>query len=404
MDARQAAGPAMSERLRREAISVMALRGIAQRTLPKPIFDFTDGGAEDEHTLRRNEEAFAEIKLLPRPLNGPAVRDQSVELFGTQLSMPVIIGPTGLAGLLWPGAEKLAVRAAAAAGTAYCASHGSVCRLEDIAETGASPRWMQVFVYRDRSFTRELTERAAAAKFDALVLTLDNQIHGRRERDIRNGFSIPPRFGPGDAFAMLTKLPWLIRMGRELPRLTFGNYARTGQPSDIATLAARMHDMFDPAMTWADVDELRRLWKGPLILKGILHPAEAAEAVNRGIDGVIVSNHGGRQLDGAAASIEALPGIVQAVDRRIPVLLDGGVRRGADVVKAIALGATACLIARPYLWGLAAAGEAGVAHVLELFHREIDTAMGLLGASRLADLGPDLILNHDGAPAARSAT
>ncbi len=395
---------ALSDRMRREALNVTALRRIAQRVLPKPLFDFTDGGAEDERTLRRNEEAFAEIRFLSRPLNGPAVRDQSVELFGTRLSMPVIIGPTGLAGLLWPGAEKLAVRAAAAAGTAYCASHGSVCTLEDIAATGASPRWMQVFIYKERSFTRELTERAAAAKFDALVLTTDNQLHGRRERDLRNGFTIPPRFTAGDALAMLTKLPWLMRMGRELPRLTFGNYVRAGQPSDIRTLSARMHDMFDPAMTWADVDDLRRRWKGPLLLKGILHPAEAAEAVNRGIDGVIVSNHGGRQLDGAASTIEALPGIVRAVDRRIPVLLDGGIRRGTDVVKAIALGATACLIARPYLWGLAAAGEAGVAHVLELFRQEIDTAMGLLGASQLSDLGPDLLLGGDSALPAQSGT
>ncbi len=388
-----AEGTALSEKLRREAISVMALRNIAKRTLPKPIFDFTDGGAEDEHTLRRNQDAFADIRMLPRPLNGPAVRDQSVTLFGKTLSMPVIIGPTGLAGLLWPGAELLAVRAAAAAGTAYCASHGSVCTLEDIAATGAGPRWMQVFIYKDRSFTRELTERAQAAKFDALVLTLDNQIHGRRERDVRNGFTIPPRFATGDAFAMLTKLPWLMRMGPKLSSLTFGNYIRAGQPSDIRTLGARMHDMFDPAMTWTDVDELRRLWKGPLILKGILHPAEAAEAVNRGIDGVIVSNHGGRQLDGAAASIEALPGVARAVDGRIPVLLDGGLRRGVDVCKAIALGATACMIARPYLWGLAAAGGPGITHVLELFRREIDTAMGLLGASRLSELGPDLLLN-----------
>jgi isopentenyl diphosphate isomerase/L-lactate dehydrogenase-like FMN-dependent dehydrogenase len=386
-------GPALSARLQREASSVTALREIARRTLPRPIFDFTDGGAEDERTLRRNEDAFAEIKFLPRPLNGPAVRDLSLELFGRRLSMPVMIGPTGLAGLIWPDAERIAVRAAAAAGTAYCASHGSVCTLEDIAATGASPRWMQVFIYKDRGFTRELTARAQAAKFDALVLTLDNQIHGRRERDLRNGFSIPPRFRARDAAIMITRLPWLMRMGRALPTLTFGNYVRAGEPSDIRALVSKMHDMFDPAMSWADIGELRAQWKGPLILKGILHPAEAREALNRGIDGLIVSNHGGRQLDGAAASIEALPGVVRAVDRRIPVLLDGGIRRGTDVCKAIALGATACLIARPYLWGLAAGGEAGVAHVLELFRREIDTAMGLLGASKLSDLGPDLLLN-----------
>ncbi|GLK72354.1 alpha-hydroxy-acid oxidizing protein [Ancylobacter dichloromethanicus] len=386
------AGPVLTARLRREAISVRALRLMARRALPRPVFDFSDGGAEDEHTLRRNEAAFARYALLPRPLDGAPVRDQSQRLFGMDLSMPVMIGPTGLAGLFWPGAEKLAVRAANEAGTAYCASHGSVCTLEDIAATGEPNRLMQLFVYRDRGFTRELAERAAAAGYKALVLTTDNQLHGKRERDLRNGFTIPPRFGAADTLAMATKLPWLMRMGRELPTLTFGNYRREGQPSDIRTLAARMHDMFDPAMTWADVDDLRRLWKGPLILKGVLDPGEAAEAVARGVDGLIVSNHGGRQLDHAVSSIEALPAIVRAVEGRIPVMLDGGVRRGTDVVKALALGASACFIARPYLWALSVGGEAGVAHVLGLFRDEIDRAMGLLGVTSLAQLSPDRLM------------
>ena len=386
-----------AEGWRRKAYSVAALRAMARRVLPRPVFDFADGAAEDERTLRRNVEAFAEIALLPRPLNGAARRDLSVELFGRRLSMPVVLGPTGLAGLFWPGGEQAAARAAAAAGTAYCLSHGSVCTLEALAATNAAPRWMQVFVYRDHGFTRELTERAAAAGYDALVLTIDNQILGQRERDLRNGFTIPPRFGPGDALAMAMKLPWLLRMSRELPRITFGNYVRPGEPADIRTLAGRMAELLDPAMSWADVDALRRIWTGPLILKGVMHPAEAAEAVTRGVDGLVVSNHGGRQLDGAAASIEALPGVVAAVDGRIPVLIDGGIRRGADAVKALALGATACLIGRPHLWGLAVAGEAGVAHVLELFRQEIDRAMGLLGASSLGDLGPELLLPRAGA-------
>lgn len=381
----------LNERQRREAISVAALRRMAKRALPKAVFDFSDGGAEDEFTLRRNEEAFSQYAFLPRPINGAPVRDQSVHVFGMDLSMPVMIGPTGLAGLFWPGAEKLAVLAANAAGTAYCSSHGSVCTLEDIAATGAPNRMMQVFIYTDRGFTRELTERAAAAGYKALVLTIDNQMHGYRERDLRNGFTIPPRFGPADALAMTMKLPWLMRMKDELPTLTFGNYRRTGEPSDIRNLAKRMHDMFDPGMTWKDIDELRRVWKGPLVLKGVLHPAEAAEAVQHGIDGIIVSNHGGRQLESASSTIEALPAVVRAVDGRIPVLLDGGIRRGTHVVKAIALGATACLIARPYLWALSVGGEAGVAHVLELFRGEIDRTMGMLGASSLRELTPDLL-------------
>jgi isopentenyl diphosphate isomerase/L-lactate dehydrogenase-like FMN-dependent dehydrogenase len=245
---------------------------------------------------------------------------------------------------------------------------------------------MQVFIYRDRGFTRELAERAAAAGYDALVLTVDNQMLGRRERDLRNGFTIPPRYRARDAFTMATKLPWLSRMRRELPRITFGNYARAGETAGIEELASRMARLLDPAMSWADVDALRTFWKGPLILKGILHPLEAQEAAARGVDGIVVSNHGGRQLDGAAASIEALPAVLAAVDARIPLLLDGGIRRGVDVVKALCLGATACLIGRPQLWGLAVGGEAGVAHVLALLRQEIDLAMGLMGAARIGDL------------------
>ena len=374
---------------RRRSYSLAALRDLARRALPRPIFDFADGGAEDERTLRRNEAAFSDIALIPRPLNGAATRDISVELFGAKLSMPVLIGPTGLSGLFWPGGEIAAARAASAAGTAYCLSHASVCTIEELAGAGAAPRWMQIFIYRDRGFTRAFVERAAAAGYDALVLTTDNQLLGNRERDIRNGFSIPPRFGARDLAAMAGKLPWLTRMSRELPRVTFANYVRPGESADIRDIAARMGALLDPGMSWRDIDWLRGIWKGPLLLKGILHPGEAAEAVKRGIDGLIVSNHGGRQLDGALATIEALPAIVAAVNGAIPVLLDGGVRRGADVVKALALGATACLIARPQLWGLAVAGEAGVAHALDILAREIDRVLGLMGAMRIADIGAD---------------
>ena len=381
---------------RRRSYSLAALRDLARRALPRPIFDFADGGAEDERTLRRNEAAFSDIALIPRPLNGAATRDISVELFGAKLSMPVLIGPTGLSGLFWPGGEIAAARAASAAGTGYCLSHASVCTIEELAAAGAAPRWMQIFIYRDRGFTRAFVERAAAAGYDALVLTTDNQLLGNRERDIRNGFSIPPRFGARDLAAMAGKLPWLTRMSRELPRVTFANYVRPGESADIRDIAARMGALLDPGMSWRDIDWLRGIWKGPLLLKGILHPGEAAEAVKRGIDGLIVSNHGGRQLDGALATIEALPAIVAAVNGAIPVLLDGGVRRGADVVKALTLGATACLIARPQLCGLAVAGEAGVAHVLDILRREIHRVMGLMGASSIGDIGADQLFRAPG--------
>jgi isopentenyl diphosphate isomerase/L-lactate dehydrogenase-like FMN-dependent dehydrogenase len=386
---------------RRRAYSVAALRAKARSVLPRPIFDFADGGAEDERSLRRNETAFSTFGLLPRPLRGAGERDLSIELFGKGLRLPVLIGPTGLSGLFWPDGECAAARATAGAGTIYCASHASVVPLETIAACGVAPRWMQVFVYRDRGFTREFAERAAAARFDALVLTIDNQLTGNRERDLRNGFTIPPRFGPLALAGMALKLPWLFRMRQELKRITFANYVERLGATDLKTLAQRMPLLLDPSLSWRDVDALRRWWKGPLLLKGILHPQDAREALARGVDGIIVSNHGGRQLDGAVAAVEALPGVVEAVDGRVPVLVDGGIRRGSDVVIALALGARACLIGRPHLWGLAVAGEAGVAHVLDIFRREIDRVMGLCGVSRIADIGPDLLIRDDCTPLRR---
>lgn len=377
--------------LQANGYSIDAMRRLARSALPRFVFDFADGAAEDEWTLRRNEAAFDDYIFWPRPLNGAGQRDLSITLFGRTLSMPLILGPTGLAGLFWPQGEQCIARAAAGAGTAFCLSHGSVCTLEDVAALGASPRWMQVFIYRDRGFTRELASRAEAAGYDALVLTTDNQILGKRERDVRNGFSIPPRFGPLDLAAMALKAPWLWRMREELRRINFGNYVRDGENTDIKTLAARMQSLLDQGMNWADVDTLRAQWKGPLILKGVLHPDEAREALRHGIDGIIVSNHGGRQLDGAIGSLDALPAVIEAVEGRIPVLVDGGIRRGADVVKAIALGAAACLEGRPHLWGVAVAGEAGVAHVLETFRREIDRVMGLCGVRSVAEIGPHLV-------------
>jgi L-lactate dehydrogenase (cytochrome)/(S)-mandelate dehydrogenase len=378
---------------RRRAYSIDAMRLMARRALPRPVFDFADGGAEDEHTLRRNELAFGAVELLPHPLSGTAERDLSLTLFGKRLSLPVVVGPAGLAGLFWPDGERAVARAAEAAGTAFCLSHGSVAPLEAVAAASTAPKWMQVFIYKDRGFTRDLAERAAGAGYDALVLTIDNQLLGNRERDIRNGFAIPPRFGLSGLAGMALKAEWLWRMRAEIGRITFGNYVRPGESADIRTLAGRMASLLDASMSWKDVDDLRKAWTGPLILKGILHRDEAALAVGHGIDGLIVSNHGGRQLDGAPASLDVLPGIVAAVDGRIPVLLDGGVRRGGDVVKALALGARACLVGRPQLWGLAVAGEAGVTHMLDIYRREIDRVMGLCGLSCLADIGRGIVFN-----------
>ena len=363
--------------------SIAQMREAARRRLPRPVFDFADGGAEDESTLRANEAAFEQHPLWPRPLRGSPARDLSLTLFGQQLSSPILVGPTGLAGLFWPQGELAAAQAAQACGTVYCLSHGSVCTLEELARAHQGPRWMQVFVYRDRGFTRELADRAAASGYQALVLTLDNQLLGKRERDLANGFTIPPRFGPRQLMQFAQRAPWWWSMRRELPRITFGNYVRPGQPESVAHLAARMGSLLDPSMHWDDVAALRAHWRGPLLLKGVLHPQDAAQAVRLGVDGLIVSNHGGRQLDGAVASLEALPSVVQAVAGRVPVLVDGGVRRGSHVLKALTLGAAAVLVGRPQLWGLAVAGQAGVEHALEIMRSELDRAMGLCGLRTL---------------------
>jgi L-lactate dehydrogenase (cytochrome)/(S)-mandelate dehydrogenase len=380
-----------SAALRRRAVDVDAMRTLARRVLPRPVFDFADGGAESEWTLRRNESAWRAHALLPRPLDGSPARDLTVTLLGRTLSMPIMIGPTGLAGLFWPDGELASARAAAAAGTAYCLSHGSVCTLEALAAQGSAPRWMQVFVYRDRGFTRELTDRAAAAGYDALVLTVDNQLLGNRLRDRRNGFGIPPRFGPLQLAGMARQLPWLWRMRRALRGLTFGNYVRPGSTESLATLAGRMGSLLDPAMDWDDVRALRERWRGPLVIKGLLHPDEALQAARLGVDAVVVSNHGGRQLDGAPATVEALPHCVEAVAGRVPVLVDGGVRRGTDVLRARALGAQAVCIGRPVLWGLACAGEPGVDRVLAILRQELDVAMALTGCASVGEITADLL-------------
>ena len=385
-------------RWQRRAFNVAGLRDEAQRVLPRAVFDFVDGGAGDENTLRQNVSGFDAVSLLPRPLNSSPARDLSVEIFGQRLSLPLLVAPTGLAGLLWPDGEAGSARATAAAGTVYCLSHGSVCTLEELAATGAAPRWMQTYIYKDRDLTREIAGRAEAAGYDGLVVTIDTQLLGNRERDLRNGFVIPPRLSVGEVAHMAFKLPWLLRMRTAIPKITFGNYKRQGGDEDLTALAERMLTLPDPGMTWRDIEWLRGIWRGPLLLKGVLHPADAAEAVANGVDGVIVSNHGGRQLDGVASAIDALPAIAEAVDRRATVFLDGGIRRGVHVVKALALGADCCMIGRAQLWGLAVAGEAGVAHAIEILRREIDLTMGLSGLSRIDDIGPDILMQSDAVP------
>ena len=375
--------------LRRHGYSVAALRLAARKRLPRMIFDMVDGAAGDEHTMRRNEAALAALEFVPRLLAGAPRRDQGVTLFGKPLPSPIIIGPTGLAGLLWPRAELAAARAASRLDAIYTVSHASTCSIEDIAAASPGRKWMQVFLTKDRGITAEFAERAAAAGYEALVLTVDNQVVAGRDRDARNGMSFPLRVSLASVAQCLRHPLWLARMAGT-PNPTFINYLHNKPRASLGAFGAFMVSQLDPSVTWADVDWLRARWTGPLIIKGLLHPEEAREAARRGADAVIVSNHGGRQLDGAIPSILALRPIVDAVAADIPVLVDGGFRRGADIVKALALGARAVLIARPHLWGLAVAGEEGVAHVLTLLRGEIDRAMALGGWDSIAALTPDI--------------
>jgi isopentenyl diphosphate isomerase/L-lactate dehydrogenase-like FMN-dependent dehydrogenase len=376
-----------AETLQRKGYSVHALRDLARRRLPRMVFDMADGAAGDENTLRRNESALAEIELLPKVLNGAPRRNQALELFGQTLTSPVIIGPTGLAGLLWPRAEIEAARAAARFGTIYTVSHASTCTIEEIATATPGPKWMQVFLYKDRGITAEFAARAAAAGYAGLVLTVDNQVMAGRDRDARNGMMFPLKLRPRNLIDLASHPGWLMRQARA-PNPTFVNY---GKHSKLDAFGPLMLEQLDPGVSWKDVDWLRGLWKGPMILKGLLHPDEAREAQKRGLDAIVVSNHGGRQLDGAIPSIAALGSVADALGGSIPVLVDGGFRRGVDVIKALALGARAVLIGRPQLWGVAAAGEAGVHWTLELFRREIDRALALGGWDGIASLDRSII-------------
>tara|TARA_Y100001960_G_scaffold319229_1_gene390252 strand:- start:517 stop:1677 length:1161 start_codon:yes stop_codon:yes gene_type:complete len=380
---------------KKQGYSIDAMRLLARNELPKPVFDYADGGAEREITMRSNESAFKRYALVPKPLRGAANRDLSATLFGKKITLPLVIGPTGLSGLFWPDGEREAAKATAEAGTIFCLSHGSTCTIEELAATGISPRWMQVFIYREREFTRELCKRAQASGYEALILTLDNQVIGKRERDLANGFTIPPEFNVFSYIQMITKYRWLWRMRNAYKNLTFANYARAGEKTSLYQLAQRMSDILDPGMTWDDISWLRDIWKGPLIIKGVLDPEDAAKATTIGIDALVISNHGGRQLDGAITSLAALPSIVEVVSRKMPILIDGGIRRGTDILKVLALGATACMIGRPHLWGLSVAGKAGVKHVIDIYAGELDTAMGLCGIKNLAEITPELLSKID---------
>jgi isopentenyl diphosphate isomerase/L-lactate dehydrogenase-like FMN-dependent dehydrogenase len=369
------------------AINIDDLRRLAMRRLPRAVFDFADGGAEDEQTLRANREDFAKLTFRPKILVDVSKRDQATTILGQPVSSPLILAPTGLAGMLWARGEMAAARAAASQNVIFTLSTLGACSIEEVAETSSGPLWFQLYVMRDRDVTRKLVERAQHAGYKALCLTVDLPVLGQRERDLRNGATIPPKVTVRNAINVLQRPGWLRRVWWG-PNITFKNFVGSSAAltSDAGTLWQYVNSLNDPSVNWDDLAWFRSLWQGPIAIKGMLTPEDARRAVSEGIDAIIVSNHGGRQLDSLPSAVEALPEIVDAVGDRAEVILDGGVRRGTDVVKALALGARACMIGRPMLYGLGASGQAGVERAVEILKAEIDRSLALLGRPTLADL------------------
>jgi L-lactate dehydrogenase (cytochrome) len=374
------------------AINIDDLRTLARKRLPRAVFEFIDGGALDEITLRANRDDFQKMRFMPRVLTDIETRNQSVELFGRRYDAPIILAPTGLAGLLSRRGELGAVRAASRINVPYCLSTMATCSIEEIGAEVDVPNWFQLYVLRDRELTKTFIERARDARCSALVLTVDTKVQGPRERDMRNGFTVPPRFTPATLLDFAMHWRWLFDVALG-PKIKFRNFVDTGVDADNAvTITQFIAGQYDLSVSWRDVEWFKSQWGGPVLLKGLLSPTDALHAIDSGIDGIIVSNHGGRQLDGAISAIAALPAMADAVAGRIPLILDGGVRRGSDVIKAIASGATACMVGRAWLYGLAAGGESGVERALNILRDEIDVSLALLGCSDLSQVDRSVLV------------
>jgi len=359
--------------------NIQDLRALAARRIPRAIFDYADRGSYDEVTLRANRADLAAIGLRQRVMIDVDKRSVATRILGEDVTMPLAIAPTGLTGLFHGDGEILGARAAQAFGIPFCLSTMSICSIEDVRGAVKKPFWFQLYVMRDRGFSQSLIERAKAAQCSALVLTLDLQIQGQRHRDLKNGLAVPPRLTLANALDIATKPAWAMKVlfGK---RRSFGNLeGRVGGADSLTTLAQWTASQFDASLSWKDVEWVRSIWPGKLILKGVLDEEDARIAAATGADAVVVSNHGGRQLDGARSSISALPGIVQAIGDQTEVLFDGGVQSGQDILKAVALGARGCLMGKAFLYGLAAMGEAGVTKALEIMRKELDISMALTG-------------------------
>ena len=373
------------------------LRRIAKRRLPGGVFDYIDGGAEDERTMRANREAFSNYRFKPRVLRDVSAVDTSVSVLGKTIPLPLVLAPTGFTRIADPQGELAVARAAQRAGLPYTLSTLSTRSIEEVAAAnGDGRRWFQVYVWKDKGLLRDMVDRAAAADYEALVITVDTANLGRRERDVRRGFELPPKLGLGTILDGAVHPSWTWRFVRAEP-IRFANIASssaaTDQPegSSAVNLAETFATQFDARLSWDDIDWFRSVWNGPIVIKGIQTVDDARIAADVGVEAVALSNHGGRQLDDAPAALDLVAPVADAVGGRVEIICDGGVRRGSDIVKAVALGATACMAGRAYLYGLAAGGELGVDKVLDLFAGDVRRTMALLGAATVKELSGDYL-------------
>ncbi len=367
------------------------LRQVARRKVPRAFFAYAEAGSYSQATLRSNREDLDRIKLRQRILVDVSQRDLTTTIIGEPARLPIALAPIGLCGMQRGDGEILACRAAHAAGIPFTLSTRSICAIEDVAQAVGKPFWFQLYVMKDRGFIRSLIERAAAAKCSALVLTVDLQVLGQRHCDIRNGMTVPPVVKLANVIDIASKPGWALSI-LQGKRKTFGNLAGHVRGMDnVTSLAQWTNSQFDPALNWKDVEWVRSLWPGKLILKGILDVEDAKVAAQTGASALVVSNHGGRQLDGAPSSISALPKIADAVGSQIEVMFDGGIRSGQDVLRALALGARSCLIGRSYVYGLGAYGQEGVAKAIDILAKELDVSMALTGMTNVRQLNRSIL-------------
>ncbi len=362
------------------------LRQLHRRKVPKAFFDYADRGSYTEATLRANEGDLQDIKFRQRILVDVSHRDTSTTILGEDAALPLILAPVGLTGMQHGDGEIAACRAAQTAGIPFTLSTMSICSIEDVAANVDKPFWFQLYVMKDRGFIKALIERAIAAKCSALVLTVDLQVMGQRHQDIKNGMTVPPEWSLSKLFDFASKPQWISGVMRG-KRRTFGNLAgHIKGLDDITAIGQWTNSQFDTSLNWNDVEWIRSIWPGKLIIKGILDVEDAVEASKTGAQAIVVSNHGGRQLDGARSSIAVLPEVVEAVGSDVEIMFDGGIRSGQDVMRAIALGAKSCMIGRAYIYGLGAGGQAGVSKAIDIIAKELLVTMGLCGVNRIAEI------------------